>query len=74
MEGETTVVNSRVTDEACLEERELEKNDDFGQGFRNVSVGRAAYTSLIGDFESVVIGAAKVDLMLEEGTVRSVDC
>lgn len=68
-EGETTVVNSRVTDEACLEERELEKNDDFGQGFRNVSVGRAAYTSLIGDFESVVIGAAKVDLMLEEGTV-----
>ena len=68
-EGETTVVNSMVTDEACLQEKELKEDGDFGKGFCNISVGRAAYTSLIGDFDSVVIGAAKVDLMLEEGTI-----
>lgn len=68
-EGETTVLNTSVTDEACLQEKNLKEDGDFGKGFCNITVGRAAYTSLIGDFDSVVIGAAKVDLMLEEGTI-----
>ena len=67
--GESTVVHSEVTDEACLEELSLKGSGDFGKGFVNVSVGRAAYTSLIGDFESVTITDPKVDLMIEEGTV-----
>lgn len=67
--GETTVVNSDVTDVACLEERSLKGSGDFGKGFVNVSIGRAAYTSLIGDFETVKIVGPKVDLMAEEGTI-----
>ena len=67
--GESTIVNSDVTDEACLEERSLKGSGDFGKGFVNVSVGRAAYTSLIGDFDSVAISDPKVDLMIEEGTI-----
>ena len=69
-EGETTVVRSEASDEAFLREKNLDSSGDFGQGFVSVSAGRAAYTSLAGDFDRVEISAPKVDLMIEEGTVN----
>lgn len=70
-EGESTIVNCQTTDEACLTEKELDEDGDFGKGFVNVSVGRAAYTSLTGDYDSVTITSPKVDLMVESGTVKN---
>ncbi len=70
-EGESTVVNSVVTDEVLLEEGDLENSGDFGRGFVSVAANRAAYLSLIGNFETVDIREAKVDVIFEEGTISN---
>lgn len=70
-EGETTVINAEITDEPYLSEGKLENSGDFGQGFVNVSAGRAAYASLTGDFDSVTIAGSKVDLALESGMIKN---
>lgn len=70
-EGETTVVNAEIMNDPYLSEGNLESSGDFGQGFVNISVGRAAYASLAGNFDSVVISGSKVDLALESGGIKT---
>ena len=68
-EGETTLLDTELTEEPYLSEGNLELSGDFGRGFVSVSAGRAAYASLAGDFSSVIISGSKVDLALESGTI-----
>ncbi len=69
--GESTILNTSVTNKATIENAGLTANGDFGKGFCNVKVGRAADIKLSGNFEKVEIPEEKADIALSSGTVKS---
>ncbi len=71
--GESTILNTSVTNTATIENTGLTANGDFGKGFCNVKIGRAADIKMSGNFDSVEIPQEKVDLALSSGTIKSLN-
>lgn len=71
--GDTTIKNTNVLLDAKLESGTLAKNGDFGKGFENVRLSRAANADFIGDFPLVNIEGSKVDMNVSGGTVTKLN-
>lgn len=67
--GESSILNTSVTDKATLENTDLTANRDFGKGFCNVKIGRAADITMKGNFTDVEIPEEKADVALTSGTI-----
>ncbi len=71
--GESTILNTSVTNTAALENTGLTANGDFGKGFCNIKVGRAADIKLSGNFDKVEIPQEKADVALTSGTIKALN-
>ncbi len=69
--GETTIINTIAKDEEILLESNLRENGDFGKGFVNVMVERAASLTLAGSFDKVEVNESKIDMYVIAGSVIS---
>lgn len=69
--GESTILNTSVTNKAVIENTGLTANGDFGKGFCNVKIGRAADITMSGNFDSVEFPEEKADAALTSGTIKS---
>lgn len=69
--GESTVKETNVENQATLESGRLSGKNDYGQGFINVDIARAAEVALIGDFNNVEVTGAKVDMSVADGSVKN---
>jgi len=69
--GETTVKNLTVSDKATIENGYLKGSGDYGKGFETVTIKGGTEAHLIGDFDTVIVTGANVDLTVDTGKVQN---
>ena len=67
--GETTIMKTFAKDEEILLESNLKEKGDFGKGFVDVTVERAASLTLAGTFDNILLNEAKIDIYVIAGSV-----